>query len=237
MRRKVIAVAVVILLTYTALFISGECYQFRLFTTNETLHNQTITFNGPYNGAAGRESNATLRDSDGRTFFFYPFTLAWLPFYFGNYTGQVLFVGHAPTCPGPGLTLHSLDIAYKSSYNERLGVGPPELLLDPLDFTSWHPTVVADTPFPDSVVLSYTGLQGDQCTLVPLEFVAIAFPETVMGVHYQTFPYNFTMEISATLYGTNASAAPFIGQSYSGTISIPIDVSANGTVTMGSLAP
>jgi hypothetical protein len=229
----VVAVAITVLLAYTALFASGEFFQFHVFSTNETLQNQTITFNRPYPSATGRESNATLRDSSGQILFFYTFTFSWLPSYFGNYTSQLLFLGLAPLCPRPGLVLHSLDISYKYNYNTELGVGPPELYLDPNDFTAWHPSVVADTPFPTSVLLSYTDLQSYQCSFIPTEFVTIAYPELVMGTHYQTFPYNYTMEIRATMYNTNATATPFIGRSYVGAVSIPIDVSANGTVTLG----
>lgn len=225
-----IAVAIVLLLAYTTLFVSGELLQFRVSLTNEVLPKQAITYNGPFPNPLGKQGNVTLSDSDGRVFFFYTFRFGWTPF--GNYTNQVLFVGQAPLCPRPGVALSSLVINYEYNSENGLGGGPPELYFDAISF-AYHPSVIADTPFPEYVYLTYSDLQKYSCQYIPLEFVTISYPNDVLGVQYRTYPYNYTIRITVSMYDTNATATPFIGHAYSGSISIPIDVSANGTVTVG----
>jgi hypothetical protein len=216
-KRKVLAVAIVLLIAYSALYVSGRYYQVYLYSSQQKLGSQAITFRGPYPSPTNSMSNLTLRDSNGNVLFSLVFRLYWPS---PNYTGSLIFVTMVALCPYKSVSIHSLDVWY-----EQFGTSYPNLYVDPLSFTSWPGVSVQTHSFGPWFGISYDYPQTgypNQCGEQLVSF------ETVGD-----FTYAYTISVDATLYNMNPTATPFIGQTYSATATIAILVSANGTATLG----
>jgi hypothetical protein len=178
-----------------------------------------------------------------------------------EYTGGVGFFGAFDACPSGGPEVSALNVTYIWTGSEfplvnEWGDAAPTFALDPFSvLNSGYGSIISHQEVggqpvwfgspPMNYTLSYSGLERGDCpsTVQTTGFDTTIFtspPSLQNGGFYNDsiygfYTYSYDVVLHVTLLSPLSSAAPFVGQAYTGRVTIPIEISGNGTVSLGGL--
>lgn len=171
-----------------------------------------------------------------------------------QYAGQLSFYLGFPTCAGSGLVVSSVNISYEVSGPDIPSFSLDTFSFAPSYYSSAHSELQTgpDPNHPEEANLTYSGAEENNCGsylwdpwapygsahIQEVGFTtSVATSVCVAGINgfycspvsdHKYPSYSFNVVVGVKLSGAGSGVTPFIGQTYTGSVTIPIGVVPDG---------